>query len=242
MLIAGCGTGSHPIATATKYSDVMVLAVDVSQASLAYAIRQARRYGLSNIEFAHGDLRYVERLGRQFDAIESVGVLHTLANPEAGFRALANVLRPGGFMYIGVYSQRARIHLNAAKRLIESRGIASSPEELRAIRQEMIRNLPQEARMPADWLDFYYLSGFRDLLYPAHEVLYTPAELHAILRPLGVTFLGYRHLDEETRTTYRQQFPQDPDMRDLELLDQFEAEHPDVFLSLQCFWVQKNAP
>jgi SAM-dependent methyltransferase len=240
ILVAGCGTGSHPIQVATHYSDAEVLAMDISKASLARAIRQAPRYGLSNLEFMHGDLLCLETSELQFDAIECIGVLHTLKDPAAGFRALMHVLRPGGYMRIGVYSRRARLGLEPAKRLIESRQIGRSPVELRAIRDEIIADRQRLGSSLIENYDFFYLSGFRDLLCPAYELLFTPSELNKLLRDLKLTFLGYRNIDPELRQSYRERFPQDLEMRDLDLLDQFEEDHPEMLWSLHIFWVRKD--
>jgi SAM-dependent methyltransferase len=241
ILIAGCGTGYHAIQVAAKYSDATVLAIDISKASLAHAIRQARRYGVSNIEFLHGDLLRIERLGKQFDVVESVGVLHHLADPIAGFRALTNVLAPGGFMQIGLYSRRARLGLAPAQRLAKSRNIGGSPDELRLFRQEVIATECDEGRVGlADISDFFCLSGFRDLICHVQELQFTPAELKVALQNVNVSMLGYR-VDARTLRAYRERFPEDPDMRDFELVDRFEADHPDMFANLPKFWLRKNA-
>ena len=236
VLVAACGTGKHPIAVATRYSDVRVTAIDISATSLGYAARQARRYGVSNIEFLHGDLLHVEELGLVFDAIEAVGVLHHLENPEHGLRALSRVLNKDGFIKLGVYSRRARTHLDEFRRLL-----AESPDDdWRQIRQEMFdAELPGRDRL-LGMLDFYYSSGFRDLLRHAHEVVFTPLELGMLLGRLGLSFLGYTNLDAAARHAYGQTFPEDPTMRDLRRIDQYEDGHPHLFPSLQIAWVQKR--
>src|SRR6185369_2840620 len=101
---------------AAEYSDVEVLAFDLSKASLAYGIRQARRYGIKNLEFVHGDILCVDKLGERFDVIEAGGVLHHMQEPAAGLRALAAVLNPRGFFRIGLYSRRARHRILASAR------------------------------------------------------------------------------------------------------------------------------
>jgi SAM-dependent methyltransferase len=238
ILVAGCGTGQHPLHVAARYQSAHVIAIDFSKASLAYAIRQARRYGLSNIEFLHGDLLCINRLERQFDIVEALGVLHHMADPIAGLRALTCVLHEGGFMRIGLYSQRARQALLPARSYLESRHPGFSPNELRAIRQEV---LATGDTVHLKYGDFFYTSGFRDLLLHAREVEFKPAELRPILTNLGLRFLGYSNIGSAVRAEYHKRFPEDPDMRDLDLIDQFEAQNPDMFLSLQVFWVRKEA-
>src|SRR5206468_9745575 len=107
ILIAGCGTGRHAIETARLHADAKVLAVDLSLASLSYAKRKARELGVANIEFGRADILQLESLGQTFDVIEAMGVLHHLGEPLQGWRVLLNVLRPGGFMWAGLYSALA---------------------------------------------------------------------------------------------------------------------------------------
>jgi SAM-dependent methyltransferase len=240
ILIAGCGTGRHPIEIAAKYSDAQVTAIDLSKASLAYGIRQARRYELSNLNFLHGDILNLET-HHEFDLIEAMGVLHHLKDPVAGLRTLLRALKPGGYMKIGVYSTRRRAVLQDAKRIVAERNIGRSPHELREIRQEIIRRLPDPATGPLGTNDFYYMSGFRDLLCHVQEVSYYPSELKAILEAENLTMLGYRNLNSAAKAKYLEEFPQDPYIRDFDLVDKFESEHPDLLTTgLQVFWVQSK--
>jgi hypothetical protein len=48
ILIAGCGTGRHPIEVAQKYLDARILAVDLSLGSLCYAKRKTPRHLRAN--------------------------------------------------------------------------------------------------------------------------------------------------------------------------------------------------
>ena len=85
-----------------------MLAIDLSRASLAYATAKTRALGLETIAYAQADIMRLGAIEQRFDLIESVGVLHHLADPYAGWRVLLSLLRPGGFMRIGLYSEIAR--------------------------------------------------------------------------------------------------------------------------------------
>jgi SAM-dependent methyltransferase len=50
----------------------------------------------------------VASLGRHYDFINCVGVLHHLPDPARGLRALCERLKPGGIMHIFVYSALGR--------------------------------------------------------------------------------------------------------------------------------------
>ena len=69
ILVAGCGTGRHPIESATNYKDAEILAIDLSLSSLAYAKRKAEEFAIKNIEFMQLDILNLKKLGRKFDII-----------------------------------------------------------------------------------------------------------------------------------------------------------------------------
>ena len=72
--------------------------------------------------------------GQTFDVIEAGGVLHHLDDPFAGWRVLIELLRPGGFMYLGLYSALGRQHIVNVRQLIAERGYRSSPDDIRRFR------------------------------------------------------------------------------------------------------------
>ena len=62
-LIAGCGTGQHSIATASRFSNSEVTAVDLSLSSLAYAKRKTDETKLTNLLDMQADLLNLADLG-----------------------------------------------------------------------------------------------------------------------------------------------------------------------------------
>ena len=92
ILVAGCGTGMHPLTTGSRFSNAQVLAVDLSLSSLAYAQRKTTQLGFSNIEYVQGDILELSNLERRFDLIECTGVLHHLRDPLAGWQVLFDLL------------------------------------------------------------------------------------------------------------------------------------------------------
>ena len=98
--------------------------------SLSYAMRKSEGLDISNIEYAQADIMELGDLGRQFDLIESVGVLHHLGDPLAGWRILVDLLRPGGLMRIGLYSEIARQPLRCGRSMIAEKGYTASAEDI----------------------------------------------------------------------------------------------------------------
>ena len=138
ILVAGCGTGQHALVTASRFLNARVLAVDLSLGGLSYATRKTRELGVSNIDYAQADILELASLGRRFDLIESVGVLHHMEEPSAGRQILTNLLRRGGVMKIGLYSEIARQDIVSGRALIAEQGLAPSAQNIRRCRQDII--------------------------------------------------------------------------------------------------------
>jgi 2-polyprenyl-3-methyl-5-hydroxy-6-metoxy-1,4-benzoquinol methylase len=241
ILIAGCGTGLHPIQIAQVYPNARLLAVDVSLTSLAYARRKTRELGLHNIEYAQADILELAAIDRTFDSIESVGVLHHLAEPAAGWRVLVSLLRPDGRMRIGLYSDLARRVIVEARARIAARGYRATAGDIRRCRQDIIRET-EHWKMLIGMKDFYSMSGCRDLLFNVMEHRFTIPEIAAFLKDNDLCFLGFEPFDDPTVIEkFHKQFAGAADETDLDQWQRFEADHPETFWGMYIFTVGKTA-
>jgi SAM-dependent methyltransferase len=240
-LIAGCGTGQQSIQTAQRFPAARILAVDLSAASLAYAKRKTRELGIGNVEYAQADILRLGSVGRTFDFIECVGVLHHLEDPVAGWRVLRSLLRPGGVMHIGLYSELARREIAAARDLIAAQGYAATTEGIRQFRldlQLVDRWRPFRGLTAIE--DFYDTSGCRDLLFHAREHRFTLPRIKEILAELELDFLKF-NVDRDTQQRYALRYPGELARADLNCWTQFEVENPGTFLGMYNFYVQGRA-
>lgn len=239
ILIAGCGTGQHPIGTAQKFEGAQVLAIDLSISSLCYAKRKTRELGLTTIFYAQADVLKLGSLGGNFDAIESCGVLHHLADPFAGWRILLSLLRPGGFMNLGFYSELARRNLVKARDIISRRGYGTTADEIRRCRQELVDSFSgEEFQQTLGSIDFFSISTCRDLLFHVQEKCMNLAVIDTFLCENNLTFLGFE-MDDNTLNAYKRRFPDDQAAANLSQWHVFESENPDTFCSMYQFWIQK---
>jgi tetratricopeptide (TPR) repeat protein/SAM-dependent methyltransferase len=240
ILVAGCGTGQHPIETAGRFKAAQVLAVDLSLTSLCYAQRQTRARGLNNIRYAQADIMTLSSIGRTFDVIESSGVLHHLADPFAGWRVLLSMLRPGGVMLLGLYSEIARRDIVAAREFIAARGYRPTADDIRRCRQDLFK-CPDGTPLHnvTKNQDFFSLSECRDLLFHVQEHRLTLPEIAAFITENNLQFLGF-DIGPPIRRDYARRFPNDVAMTDLAQWHRYETENPDSFITMYQFWVQKK--
>jgi len=217
-----------------------VLAIDLSLTSLGYARRKTAELGCTGMEFAQADLLQLGSvLDRRFDLVESVGVLHHLADPWAGWRVLLSLLRPGGIMRLGFYSALARRNIVKVREFIAEKGYRPAAEDIRRCRQDLMGpDARAELRSVVDEPDFFSTSACRDLLFHVQEHRLSLTEIGAFLRENWLTFLGF-DLDSDVRRAYGRRFPDDVAGINLEHWQRFENDNPDTFSGMYQFWVQK---
>jgi SAM-dependent methyltransferase len=241
ILVAGCGTGQQSIRAAQQFPTARILAVDLSRSSLAYAIRKTRELGISSIEYAQADLLKLGSLNRQFDVITSGGVLHHLADPWKGWRTLLPLLRPGGFMSLGLYSDIARQDLVRLRKSIAEQGYGVTMNEIRRCREDLMDRARADGAGLADGQasDLFTVSGFRDLLFPVQEHCLALSEIERLLQENGLVFLGF-DIAPDVLHSYRLRFPEDRAATNLAQWQVFENENPETFVGMYQFWVQKR--
>jgi len=125
VLDAGCGNGRHAY-YAARYGAREIVAMDLSAAvETAYA----NMGKLPNAHVIQGDIYNppFKRSGETgpFDFIYSIGVLHHLPDPEAGFRSLVRFLKRGGAIFAWVYGKENNgvVHglINPLRKTVTSR-------------------------------------------------------------------------------------------------------------------------
>ena len=72
------------------------------------------------------------------------------------------------------------------------------------------------------------------------EHKYTPLQLDGMMKELNLKFIGFTIRDARLSNLYRKHFPQDGDMTDLSLWEEFEKMYPDIFAKMFQFWCQKQ--
>nr|WP_276570093.1 class I SAM-dependent methyltransferase [Rhodovibrio salinarum] len=242
VLVAGCGTGRHAIRTAFRFTGCEVLAIDLSRSSLGYARRQSEALGLANVSYAQADLLELEQMDETFDVIESVGVLHHLADPTAGLGQLVKRLRPGGLLKLGLYSRAGRADINWARAWTEQNAIqgdARGIQRLRAWVRERAEAGDPHARSLLRRSDFFATSLVRDMLLHVCEHQFDFMQIQRMLAECDLAFLGLEPANMASYRRFRTRYPEPDKLTDLAAWAAFEREHPEMFRGMYQFWCQK---
>jgi 2-polyprenyl-3-methyl-5-hydroxy-6-metoxy-1,4-benzoquinol methylase len=240
ILIAGCGTGQHPVGTSQLIKGAKILAIDLSIASLAYAKRKTTELDIKSIEYAQADLLKLATLGKTFDVIESSGVLHHLENPFEGWEVLFSLLRPNGLMKLGFYSGLARRDILRVRSLIAKDSIGSSPEDIRNYRNHLLETENSDGYgFATQSSDFFSTSACRDLLFHVNEHRISLSILSDFFKEKNLNFLGF-DIDRAIIRAYKNRFPNDSSATNLEQWRIYEEENPNTFVGMYQFWVQKK--
>ncbi len=237
ILVAGCGTGQHSIETASTFSDCQVTAVDLSLTSLAYAKRKTTELGITNLKYLQADILNLNQLKQKFDIIESVGVLHHMDEPMAGWKVLTELLNPSGLMRIGLYSELARLEIAEVRKEIKLQKVGTSDADIKKFRQSLIESHNEHHQLLTKSSDFFSLSTFRDLIFHVQEHRFTIPQIKKCLNKLGLKFCGFENKD--VISNFRNFHGKEVDIYDLELWHQFEENNPRSFGGMYVFWCQK---
>ncbi len=196
-LVAGGGTGDGLIMLAQKLADIgcpaEITYLDMSEASRAVAEARAAARGLTSIRFVTGDLLAAPEHG-VFDYVDCCGVLHHLADPDAGFAALAAALAPGGGIGVMVYAPYGRTGVYPLQAAFGRLLRDDPPAEQVRLARAALRALP-----PTNWFGRNELlgdhrdsdAGLYDLLLHSRDRAYTVADLSGALERTGLAVVSF---------------------------------------------------
>ncbi len=198
ILDAGCGTGVSTDYLCHLNPGSSLLAVDISAGALAVARERIRRSGaaerVSELRIEQRSLLDLEGTNR-FDYINSVGVLHHLDQPEAGLKALADRLAPGGLLHLFLYAAGGRQEIRRIQRALALMEVGQGSEGLRLGRQ-LFQELPESNRLRRHheqrWaLDTAAAANFADMYLHPQETNYDLQGLFALVDQAGLVFAGF---------------------------------------------------
>jgi SAM-dependent methyltransferase len=110
VLELGCGNGSLLVHLA-RWQPSRIVGVDLGS-SVISARENMQQTTFRNFDIVRADLQTFR--GGPFDFVYSIGVLHHLKNPHAGFRRVIDNVRPGGWFHCSVYAHEGNALVRVA--------------------------------------------------------------------------------------------------------------------------------
>lgn len=225
ILVAGCGT-SQAARHAIRWPRARVTGIDFSATSIRCCRELKRKYKLDNLQLRQLPVERASELGTSFDQVVCTGVLHHLADPDAGLRALRGVLKPNGKMHLMVYAPYGRTGIYMLQDYCRLTGIRASETGI----QELIaalRMLPPGhplQRLLAEAADFRNPAALADALLHPQDRAYSVPQLFDFLENGGMRFERWiRQAPYSPRCGVMAQLPQASRMTQLPLSEQYAA-------------------
>jgi len=100
VLDVGCGPGTITADLATLVTPARVTALELTDTALDLARAEIARRGLTNVDFAAGDVHALDFPDDTFDVVHAHQVLQHVADPVAALREMRRVTRPGGVVAV----------------------------------------------------------------------------------------------------------------------------------------------
>ena len=225
ILIAGCGT-SQAAKHALRWPEAQVTGIDFSETSVHCTEELKRKYNLDNLQVYQLPIERVNYLGTSFDQIVCTGVLHHLADPDAGLKALRGVLKPDGAMHLMVYAPYGRTGIYMLQEFCRRLGIHAADEEIRDLIGALgalppghpLENLLREAP------DFRQEAALADALLHPQDRAYSVPQLFDFIKKAGLTFSRWlRQAPYSAHCGVLAQIPQTSRMAQLSAEEQYAA-------------------
>jgi SAM-dependent methyltransferase len=189
ILVAGCGT-TQAAHYALRWPRAQVIGIDVSAESLAFTQGLKRKHTLANLEVRQLAVERVAELGQCFAHVVCTGVLHHLPDPDAGLRALHDVLEPAGALNVMVYAPYGRAGIYMLQDYCRRLGVGATESEIRDLAASLKALPPDHPLAPLlrNSPDFADKAGLADALLHPRDRSYSVPQLLDFIDRAGLTF------------------------------------------------------
>jgi SAM-dependent methyltransferase len=189
ILIAGCGT-SQAAKHALRWPAAKVTGIDFSATSVRCTDDLKRKYNLENLQVRQLPIERARELETSFDQIVCTGVLHHLPDPDAGLKALRDVLNPGGAMHLMVYAPYGRTGIYMVQEFCRRIGVQATDDGIRDL-IAALKALPSGhplATLLREAPDFRYEAALADALLHPQDRAYSVPQVFDLIERAGLTF------------------------------------------------------
>jgi SAM-dependent methyltransferase len=189
ILVAGCGT-TQAAHYAVRWPRARVVGIDISAKSIEFERGLKRKHKLDNLEVHQLTIERAAELGQNFDHVVCTGVLHHLYDPNAGLRALREVLAATGALNLMVYAPYGRAGVYMLQEYCRRLGVGWTDSEIREL-AATLKALPPDHPLAAllrKSPDFANKDGLADALLHPQDRSYSVPQLMDFLNRAELIF------------------------------------------------------
>lgn len=173
IIECGCGTGQ--LSNFLSIANRDVFGTDLCLNSLKLGDEFKRKNGLQRVRFLQMNLFRPAFKPASFDLVISNGVLHHTADPALAFRSISTLIKPGGYILIGLYHRYGRLTTDLRRLIFRFSGDRFTGLD---------PNLRAEGFAQAKWK-----AWFMDQYKNPHESKHTIGEVLRWLPEAGLQFV-----------------------------------------------------
>jgi SAM-dependent methyltransferase len=192
ILIAGCGTNQAAVFAFTN-PRANVVAVDVSQPSLDHQKYLKKKHRLSNLTLHLLPIEELPALGRDFDLIVSTGVLHHMADPLLGMKALARCLRRDGVIAVMLYAKYGRIGVELLQSVFHDLSLRQDDASVQMVKETISLLSPDHPVQSYLRIapDLQFNAALVDTFLHSRDRTYTVDDCIDLVTAAGLLFQGW---------------------------------------------------
>jgi len=156
--IIDIGTGTGQLSAFLSLKRKNVFGTDFSETSLNKARALKEKLKLDSLTLKKVDLmneKEIENIEMKFDCLLCLGVLHHTENPYQGFQNILKLLKPKGFLAIGLYNKFGRVPLKIRRVLAKTVFKNNTKMKEKFIKMQL-ENLKDEKKVKGWWNDQYF--------------------------------------------------------------------------------------
>jgi len=193
ILIAGCGTNQAAV-FAYRNRAAKVVGVDISQPSLDHQQYLKEKHGLWNLELHRLPIEELPMLGLDFDLIVSTGVLHHMADPPTGMKALADCLRRDGAIGLTLYARYGRVGVEQLQSVFRELGLRQDEAGVQTVKDTLAwlpKDHPVQSYLRIEGDELAYDGAVVDTFLHGRDRSYTVADCIDLVTSAGLEFQGW---------------------------------------------------
>ena len=193
ILVAGCGTVAAAC-FAYLFPKARVLGIERQLRQPGDEEFLKQKHGLEQLTLRQCRVEDAASLNATFDFIVCHGVLHHLADPVAGLRALGGVLRRDGVIDLMVYAPYGRAGVYMFQELFRLMGLQQTPEDVQTVKDALACLNPQHPlrHYLAFALDLDGDEGLVDTFLHCRDRAFSVAQCLELVEQAGLVFQGWQ--------------------------------------------------